>query len=256
MVLVLAAFAPAPRLSATEENLAACAALETARQARDSSRVLADYLSDGFGSSHPGAVAMALSMAEIAAALDAQLHRIEPVHRAFIESWRAFDETVSEGPLTNDSALAPTLSGYGRAVGELEALGVGCPEGGSAAALAPCAAIPVAHLLAVVGEKVHEYLETRYAGSLPEQVAAARRLSLAAIDQHHVLHDLEIAVPGAGGSYQALAASFAGSSLTDTNDPEDEEVKSRLAAVTEAMAALDGLMSSCRDAQHDHAGEH
>lgn len=39
-----------------------------------------------------------------------------------------------------------------------------------------------------------------------------------------------------------------GGVAADTDGPEDMEVKSRLAAVGEAIAALDGFVGSCREA--------
>ena len=71
-----------------------------------------------------------------------------------------------------------------------------------------------------------------------------------------MLHDLEIAVPGTRGAWETLATAFDGSSLTDTDEPEDEAVKTRLANVGRLVGSLDGYVDSCHAAAPADAEAH
>jgi hypothetical protein len=237
--------------SLEEATLLRCGVETSARAVRDRARELADYLGSAHGGSHPAAVALATSMAGVSAALDSQLGAIAPAYGSFTEAWQAFDESVRQSPLPRDPALRPVLPGYQKSVAQLEGL-LGCVAPANDTQLVPCLAVPVAHLLAVVSEQIHQYLGPRYGESLTPQVEAAAELERTARDLHHVLHDLEVAVPGAQLSFEALEASFAGSSLTDTDDPDDLAVKTRLDAVRQAVADFAGYADRC----HDPAAEH
>lgn len=252
-VLVL----PSVGFAEEDHHLVLCGALEPSAALRGGARELADHLGSGYTASHPSAVVLGVAAADIAASLDSRLHAVEPAYRAFFEAWDAFDQGIRRSPLPRDPALRSVLPGYKRAVGDLRAL-LGCVPPADERAMIPCSAIPIAHLLAVVGGQVHEYLAERHAETYPDQVAAAAELGSTAKALHEVLHDLEIAVPGTRGAWDTLATALDGSALTDTDEPEDVEVKTRLARVGELVANLEGFVASCHVAAaaeataHDH----
>jgi len=55
--------------------------------------------------------------------------------------------------------------------------------------------------------------------------------------------------------FEAVEAAFESSMLTDANDAEDAEVKTRLAALGESVATLEGFVDSCHQATDEtHEG--
>ena len=232
-------------LSAEESaGLAQCGVAAPAREARDRARELADFVAEAHAGSYPAAVALARSTAEITAVLESQVAAVEPARAAFFDSWERFDGAVRRSPLPRDPALRQVLTAYRHSVQELDGL-LGCrPE--SAEAMIPCPAIPTAHLLAVLGAQMDDYIEGRgYGERYPDAAAAAEGLAGSSRHLHEVLHDLEIAIPGVQGSFTTLAASLEGSALTDTDEPEDLAVKSRVAALETALASLGASVGSC-----------
>lgn len=232
-------------------SLARCAASESSLRLRDSASLFAEHVRSGYSATYPAAVILASSMEELAAALDSQLRAVEPTYAAFQTAWGEFDRLVRRSPLPRDPALGPVLPGFKRSAAQLEGL-IGCGAGADVSVMVTCSAIPIAHLLAVVAGQMRQYLEGRYSDNLPEQVEAVAELDRAAKALHHVLHDLEVAVPATPLVFRALDTAFESGMLTDANDVEDPEVKSRLAAVGEAVAALDGLIASCHEVAVSH----
>ncbi len=244
--------APASRAAEAPAFLVLCDSLEASRAARDRARELADHLGDGYSVTHPSAVALSRSMAEITSTLDSQMNQVEPASIAFLAAWDRFDQVVRRSHLPRDPALRSVLPAYRHGAAEL-ASQLGCADPAEGAAMIPCTAIPTAHLLAVLSGQIHDYLVGQHAESYPEQTDAAGELARTSKILHQVLHDLEIAVPGALGTFGTLTTSLAGSSLTDTDEPQDVEVKSRLAAVGEVVAALESRVGSCQGLGADDA---
>jgi hypothetical protein len=237
--------------AAKELSLVACQSFDSTRNLRDKAGLLADHVRAGYAETYPAAVILAASMAELAEAFDAQLRLVEPTHREFQTAWAEFERLVRRSPLPRDPALGPVLPGFKRSAAQLESL-MGCEPPSDAAAMIPCSAIPIAHLLAVVAGQIEHYLSDKYAENLPEQVAAAGELDRTAKALHHVLHDLEVAVPSTPIVFRALDSSFGSTMLTDENDAEDLEVKSRLAELGLAVRALEKLTTSCHQAEAGH----
>jgi hypothetical protein len=245
--------AEAPPAAGEVANLVVCNSLDGTKQLREKADLLADHLRAGYAETHPAAVIMAGSMAELATALDSQLRTVEPIHQEFQAAWAEFDRRVRQSFLPRDPALGPVLPGFKSSAVQLESL-LGCEPPADQSGMIPCTAIPIAHLLAVVGGQIDQYLSGKYSENLPEQVEAGAELNRAAKALHHVLHDLEVAIPGTRLLFEALDTSFESTMLTDENDIEDLEAKALLAAVGEAVRGLDGRVASCHEAAESHEG--
>lgn len=253
LVLASALWGAAAAAADGEACLARCDAPDGSQRLKESTSFFAEHLRSSYSDSYPAAVLLANSMAELAATLDSQLRAVEPTYQAFKAAQAEFDRLVRRSPLPRDPALGPVLPGFKRTAMQLETL-LGCAPPAEATEMIPCTAIPLAHLLAVVGGQIDQYLGSKYIESFPDQAKAGAELDRAAKALHHLLHDLEAAVPGTLLMFEALDRAFESSMLTDADDVEDQEVKSRLAAVAESMAVLGGLVSSCHEAAESHEG--
>lgn len=234
-----------PIASAEEERfLLGCEAVAAAGNVRTAADELADHLVAAHGTGHPSAVVLADAVAGIAARLVEGLDRVEPRLSAFLAAWADFEAIASDTPFRDDPVLGPAVPGYGKAVGDLQGL-LGCggdtDEAAEKAAFIPCRAIPIAHFLAELAHGMDAYLQRNFGDSHPDALPRVEAVARTSRELHETLHDLEVAVPGTVATVEGLEHSIRGSSLVDTNEPEDVDVKRRLSSL---RAAVDDLAPS------------